>query len=90
MPDSFSPEIKDLISKMINIDPNQRLSTEQIMQHPAFSINLPYGYIFPSPIPLPTLFDPVDPSQIDEKIFKTLKQIGYATDEELINVLSSS
>lgn len=90
MPDSFSPELKDLISKMINLDPNQRLSTEQIIQHPAFSINLPYGYIFPSPIPLPKLFDPVDPSKVDEKVFKTLKQIGYASDEELNHDLSSN
>lgn len=90
MPDSFSPELKDLISKMINLDPNQRFTTEQIMQHPAFSINLPNGYIFPSPIPLPKLFDPVDPSKVNEKVFKTLKQIGYASDEELNHDLSST
>lgn len=89
IPESFSPEIKDLISKMINIDPNQRPSTDEIMKHPAFSINLPFGYILPSPIPIPKLFDRVDPTKINENIFKTLKQIGYESDEELRHDLTS-
>jgi serine/threonine protein kinase len=30
----FSPEFRDLFQKMVAYDPNDRISTEQILEHP--------------------------------------------------------
>lgn len=35
--EKVSPEGKDLISKLLKVDPNKRLSTQEALQHPWFA-----------------------------------------------------
>ena len=77
----FRPDIRDLISGMMTVDPEERLTIEQIKAHPAFLFGLPYGYIIPSPLPFPALSDPIDPDNVEENILKCLVTIGMTPEE---------
>jgi serine/threonine protein kinase len=37
MPDNFSDPLKDLISKVLNKDPTQRITALEIINHPFFA-----------------------------------------------------
>lgn len=87
IPPTLNPVIQDLISKMLVVDPSKRITIEGIKQHPAFRINLPPEYILPTPLPLPTIDESIDPSKIQPQLLKVMKQIGYKDDQELINDL---
>ncbi|KAH0791009.1 CAMK family protein kinase [Histomonas meleagridis] len=82
MPD-FHPLIKDLISRMLQTDPQKRITIKQIKDHPAFRISIPESYIFPTPLPLPYLQDPIDVSNADPLVISMLQQIGYSDVNEL-------
>lgn len=86
----FIPEIQDLISRMIVVDPLKRLTISQIKQHPAFRIGLPTNYILPTPLPLPFLTEPIDTDSLDPNIFTVLIHLGYANEEEIKADLQSS
>lgn len=79
MPD-FPPDIKDLISRMLTVDPNKRISLAEIKEHPAFRQGIPQFYTFPSPLPLPSIKNPIDIKQLDEDTINVLRQLGF--DEE--------
>ena len=83
MPSDFTPEMQNLISGMLNVDPNQRFTISQIKEHPAFHLFLPEDYILPHPLPLPFFPNPIDPSTIDPNAFDLLLQIGYSDENEL-------
>jgi calcium-dependent protein kinase len=40
MPDSFSPDLKDLISRMIEVNPKKRITAEEIIKHKWMTNNL--------------------------------------------------
>ena len=82
MPD-FPDYIQDLISRMLTVPTDERITMEGIKNHPAFRIGLPDNYIVPTPLPIPLLNEPIDPSTIDPKIIGILKNIGYGSDEEI-------
>lgn len=86
----FLPDIQDLISRMIVVDPLKRLTISQIKQHPAFRIGLAANYIVPTPLPLPFLTEPIDTSALDPNIFTVLIHLGYANEEEIKSDLCSS
>lgn len=85
----FPPDIKDLISKILKVDPNHRITISEIKSHPAFRSSLPVTYILPSPIPLITDSHSIDPSQVSPEILHVLEQIGFNDEEELRNELQS-
>jgi hypothetical protein len=68
---------------MIVVDPTKRITLGEIKRHPAFTRGLPDGYVVPSPLPLPSLQDPIEPGSVQPQLLKVLRQIGYATDDEL-------
>ena len=74
---------------MLQVDPDQRISISGIKHHPAFSIGVSKIYIYPTPLPLPLLTDPVDPSNLQDSVLKNLQRIGFTNMDELINDLSS-
>lgn len=79
---NFHPDICDLISRMLTVDPTARIRIKDIKAHPAFGIGLPIGYAFPSPIPASPHSDPVDVALVDPKILKVLTEVGF-TEAEL-------
>ena len=85
----FLPEIQDLISRMLVVDPTKRIRLEQIKEHPAFRICLPQNYVIPTPLPLPYMKEPIDVESLDPKIFPVLIHLGYSNKEEIIEELSS-
>lgn len=88
MPDVPDP-IKDLISKMLKVEPSERITIEEIKHHAAFTSNFPSQYIVPSPLPLPDPSKPIDMNSIDPGIVDILHRIGFKDDEELKNALES-
>lgn len=89
MPD-FDRPIQDLISRMLTVDPAQRITIPQIKAHPAFRMYHPEEYIFPTPIPLPFLPEPIDISAVDDSTYKILLQIGFASVDDIKSELTSS
>ena len=88
MPD-FPEGIRDLISRMLQVDWEQRITTEQLKQHPAFRMYLPPSYCCPTPLPIPILTEPIDPDTADPAILTILKGIGYDSDEDVIAELTA-
>ena len=83
------PEIRDLISRMIAVDPEKRLSVEGIKEHLAFSMYLPDDYILPAPLPLLHYYNPIDVSSIQPNVLSVLQDIGYSSRDELIHDLET-
>ena len=88
MPSSFPEEVKNLISNMLQVDPEKRLTIEQIKHHKAFRIGLPKYYTTPIPFPLPNLTIDEEKAGVPDDVLDTLKKIGFS-DEELKEELSS-
>ena len=80
MPD-FPPDIKDLISRMLQVDPEKRITLSEIKAHPAFRGDLPPYYVFPSPLPMPVVLDPIDPATLDPATLDVLHQLGFEATE---------
>ena len=87
MPECPSEPIKDLISHILVVDVNQRYNIEQIKQHPAFRLNLPSGYHIPVPLPAPNITQPIETD--DKNFFSLLKNIGFESDAQIKEELSS-
>lgn len=86
----FPADIVNLIQNLLVVDPNGRLTIEQIKEHPAFRRNLDPLYYLPTPIPDVTALHQLDLSSISPEIKKILIQMGFTDEEELNNQLKSS
>ena len=86
MPSDFHPDAKDLISKMMTVDVNQRITIDGIKNHPAFLYGLPRVYVIPTPIPLLNLQEPMNISCLNPKILQTLSRIGITKEECVENL----
>lgn len=75
MPVISSEPIKDLISKILVVDVNQRLTIQQIKEHPAFHLYYPEGYVFPRPLPHPPLDGKLEID--DPEFYNLLQNVGY-------------
>lgn len=87
MPD-LSDDLRDLISRMLEVDPERRIKMQEIKEHPAFRDSLPRNYLCPTPLPVRTSTEPVDVENMDTAIMNILKGIGYESDEEIVNELT--
>ena len=83
MPNFFPPDCQDLISKILVLNPTQRITISEMKMHPCFRKDIPFEYIMPRPLPLPSFKDPIDPSTIPPEILDVLHKIGYNDDKEL-------
>jgi BR serine/threonine kinase len=88
MPD-FPPDIKDLISKMLEVNPAKRITIPKIKASAAFRRDLPGFYHCPTPLPLPREVPPVDPATVEPDVIETFHQLGYDSNEELFADLQS-
>jgi hypothetical protein len=89
MPLQIPRELKDLLRQILCVDVDKRITISGIKAHPAFRLCLPGPYQIPSPLPLPTLLDPIDPAALDDGVIAVLKSIGYQDDEEIDRELRS-
>lgn len=89
MPD-FHPDIKDLIYKMMTVDPNERITMQGIKSHPAFRFMLAPTYIVPTPIPFPDFSNPIDPAMLsNSSVLKSLEEIGIDNEEACRALMST-
>ena len=80
MPD-FHPNIKDLIRRMMTVEPANRITMEEIKHHIAFRHGLPSTYIVPSPIPFTDFSCQIDPSSVPIELKSLLTKIGLTESE---------
>ena len=80
---NVSQEFQDLLSKMLTRDPKQRIKLSEIKKHPAFLLGLPKSCIQPTPLPLPSLSQPIPLSSVSVDLKDILMKIGYNSEEEL-------
>ncbi|KAJ3450246.1 serine/threonine-protein kinase brsk2-like protein [Anaeramoeba flamelloides] len=90
MPKNLTNNEKDLIRKILVVDPLKRITIDEIKKHPYFTSNFPSNYIFPS-FPLSkTLTVDIQKEKINKQILNSLVTLGWSQDEEqLIDILTS-
>ena len=86
---NFPDELKDLISRMLTVEAEKRITIEQIKRHPALRLLIPPDYVFPAPLPPPLITESVDPASLSPSIISVLRQIGFNNDEELREELTA-
>ena len=74
-------DIKDLIQKMLTVDPKKRITLAQIKQHPAFRIGLSPFYVCPTPQPIPDKLPMYDFNKLKEPEINVLHQLGFSDEE---------
>lgn len=79
LPDS----IQDLISRMLTVSVEKRITIREIQNHPAFRIGLPDNYIIPKQLQIRHFRCSIDPSTVGCEFFVILKNLGYNDDEEI-------
>jgi BR serine/threonine kinase len=89
MPD-FPGEVKDLITRILEVNPLNRISIPLIKAHRAFRMDLPPNYNCPAPLPFPIAIEPVQIETIDANLLETLHNIGYDQNEKLFADLRST
>jgi BR serine/threonine kinase len=83
MPGSFPADIKELIGRMLEVDPAKRITIAEIKQTDAFRRGIPLAYVYPTPLPLPVLHDAIRLEDLDEELRDVFRQLGYDSDEDL-------
>lgn len=82
MPNTISPESRDLIARMLAVDPVKRITVPEITQHPWFTPDLP-RYLTPLPPPpgpvLGTLSSLVTPANVLD--FEIIDGLGRIEDD---------
>ncbi|ORX88301.1 hypothetical protein BCR32DRAFT_1514 [Anaeromyces robustus] len=89
MPEYLSSDAKNLISRMLVVEPSKRIKMSEIMKHPWFvSIPPKAPYL---PAALETVGDTAfNPDMLDEEILKSLHLIGWGDEEQLKEKLSNN
>nr|AGM32851.1 putative CAMK family protein kinase [Coptotermes formosanus] len=86
MPD-WPEETKELIRRMLRVDPNERISIAEIKQHPLFRNGLEDDHILPRPLPMVESFGPIQ--DVSENVLNILSRIGFDDANELNEMLLS-
>ena len=89
IPDHVPSLIQELIEGLLKVDPDERFTISQVKAHPAFHIFLPEEYKVPDPLPLGTTTRPIKVEEIDPVLMEMFKSIGYESDEQIAEELSS-
>ncbi|KND03181.1 CAMK/CAMKL/BRSK protein kinase [Spizellomyces punctatus DAOM BR117] len=90
IPDHVSADAKDLIKRMLVVDPSKRITMKDIFRHPWFCSQTPkHGESsYPTPMDPAKLTKPVeDPSQLDPDILNSLSLLGWGDEKELAKAL---
>lgn len=81
--------IRTLIAKMLTVDVNSRITMKEIKESEAFRLFCPETYVVPIPLPLPNTQDPISEAEVDKQYFPVLRNIGYPSDEAIMQELVS-
>jgi len=88
MPEYLSSDAKNLISRMLVVDPAKRIKMSEIMKHPWFTSIPPKAQYLPAA--LESVGDTAfNPDMLDEEILKSLHLIGWGDEEQLKEKLSN-
>ncbi|CAH6721017.1 serine/threonine-protein kinase Gin4p [[Candida] jaroonii] len=80
MPASLSSEAKDLISKMLVVDPTKRIKMDDILAHPLLK-----KYPDPDSLQVPEFkVKPINRSRVDKEILKNLSILFHNCEESII------
>lgn len=93
MPDDIDMSARDLLRKMLDKDPEERITMPEIMAHPFFIRSPPRlagGRELPTPLALDTMARPVPVHDIDPDIMANLRTLWHgATQGEIYKALMS-
>ncbi|KNE58672.1 CAMK/CAMKL/BRSK protein kinase [Allomyces macrogynus ATCC 38327] len=89
MPPHISPAAQDLIQKMLVVDPDHRMTMDQIKRHPWFKQVPEPKDLDKPPLSSVVAHDPVatDSSALDPDVLQWLSHLGWADDKALRAVL---
>ncbi|KNE55868.1 CAMK/CAMKL/BRSK protein kinase [Allomyces macrogynus ATCC 38327] len=89
MPPHISPAAQDLIQKMLVVDPDHRMTMDQIKRHPWFKQVPEPKDLDKIPLSAVVAHDPVatDASSLDPDVLQWLSHLGWADDKALRAVL---
>ncbi|PPQ96589.1 hypothetical protein CVT26_006326 [Gymnopilus dilepis] len=93
MPGDIDPRAQDLLSRMLDVDPNRRITMPEIMRHPFFLAQPPKDpAAMPTELDIDLIARPIGTlSVIDPDIFANLRTLwGDMSDAELIASLMTS
>ncbi|KAF5186930.1 Serine/threonine protein kinase OSK1 [Thalictrum thalictroides] len=82
LPTFLSPGARDLISRIIVVDPMKRITIPEIQQHPWFKPGLPRYIVVPPPNP------EQQANKIDESIVQEVIRMGYDRNQLIESLLS--
>lgn len=85
MPSSLSEDSQDLIRRMLVVDPEKRITMEEIKNHKWFKSN---SNVLPEPFPV-QIAHLSDVDDIDPEIISNLMTLGWDTEQELISAILS-
>mmetsp|Transcript_25549 Transcript_25549/g.42029 ORF Transcript_25549/g.42029 Transcript_25549/m.42029 type:complete len:657 (-) Transcript_25549:589-2559(-) len=91
MPAHLDNDAKDLVWRMLTVDPTKRITIEGIKQHPWFQKYLPEGEDADEDCDRdPPPVEPIkDWGSVDHEILRTLRTLGWGTDDALKESLTS-
>lgn len=93
MPDDIDHAAQDLLRRMLEKDPEERITMAEIVRHPFFCSHAPRlvgGRELPMPPSLDIMARPVAASEIEPEIMKNLKTLWHgASDNEIYGALMS-
>ena len=78
IPPTIDPLGADLIRRLLTVDPTQRITIQEIKQHPFFRLGLPEDYVLPTPMPM---ICHTEPYYITEESIEILRSIGFEEEE---------
>jgi serine/threonine protein kinase len=90
MPQWLPSDVKDLLQRMLTVDPAKRIMLHQIFAHPALT-HASQDYVGPTSLPLEQkIARPLDDEPLDDEILRSLHSLGWDNREELHRALLSS
>ena len=92
VPEHISPSAKDLLQKMLTVEPSMRPSLREVMVHPWFNSKEPKNAITLAPSPFETnAFEQGYPDtfNFEADLLEALHLLGWTDKEQLINNLKA-
>ncbi|KAJ3451308.1 protein kinase [Anaeramoeba flamelloides] len=87
MSSSFNELEKDIIRKILRVNPINRISMKEIKNHPFFTSNYPIGYTPPNSQIKIELIGKIEKKKIDHELINNLQTLGWGNQKKIINYL---